>query len=60
MSRPQPSGQEYGYCVFEQLPNVCTVQNILHKVNKNITEMNASPAASAVDMKLNITQEKFH
>ena len=28
---PEPEGQEYGYCILEQLPSVSTVQRVLHK-----------------------------
>ena len=34
---PEPEGQEYGHCVFEELPNVSIVQNVLYKA---ITEVN--------------------
>ena len=54
---PKPEGQEYKYCVFEQLPNVSTVQNVLHKASPEVHEINSSPA---VDMEFHIAQEKLH
>ena len=30
---PEPEDQEYGYCVFKQLPSVSTVQNVPNRAS---------------------------
>ena len=32
---PEPEGQEYGYCIFEELPNVSTIRKVFSKVDLN-------------------------
>ena len=58
--KPEPEGHEYGYCVFEQLPSISSVQCVLHKSGPEINEIYSSPADPAVDIKLHITQERLH
>ena len=50
-------GQEYGYCVFEQLPVVPTLQKMPPKDNTFINETDVPPTNSVVDFHLNITHE---
>ena len=56
---PKPEGHKYGFCVL-QLPNVSEVQNVSHKANPEINKINSSNANSAVDIELNISEEKLH
>ena len=57
---PKPEGQEYGYYVFKQLPNVPSVQKVPPKDNTIINKVNTSPAGSVVDLKLKITHEGMY
>ena len=56
---PEPEGQEYGYCVFEELPNVSTIKKVSPKANITLNEVMVSSADSGTDMKLNITCERW-
>ena len=49
---PKSKGHVYRYCIFEQLPNVPTVKNLLPKPNTDVNEICSSPSDSAVDIKM--------
>ena len=44
----EPEGQKYGYCLFQQLTNASTIQKVPQKASTTVTEINASPADSAL------------
>ena len=56
---PEPEGQEYGYCMFEELPNVSMMKKVLPKANVTLNEIRVSSAGPGTDLKLDITNEKI-
>ena len=51
----EPEGQEYGYCVFEELPNVSMTKKVSLKADVTLNEITVSSVDSGTDVKLNIT-----
>ena len=51
----EPEGQEYGYCVFEELPNVSMIKKVSPKADITLNEVMVSSADSGTDLKLKIT-----
>ena len=41
-------GQEYEYCIFEQLPSVSTIQKVPHKATMTVNEVNIYPTDAAI------------
>ena len=56
---PEPEGHEYGYCIFEELPNVSTIKKVSLKANVTLNEAMVSSADSGTDLQLNITHERL-
>ena len=54
----EPEGQEYGYCVYEELPNISTIGKVSPKTDVTLNEITASSADSGTNLKLNITNER--
>ena len=52
---PEPEGHEYGYCVFEELPNVSMKKKVSSKVNITLNEVAVSSSAHSADLQLSIT-----
>ena len=52
---PQPEGQEYGYCIFEELPNVSTIKKVSSKVDVTLNEKMVSLAGLGADLQLGVT-----
>ena len=50
----EPEGQEYGYCVFEELPNVSMIE-----ADITLNEITVPLAESGTDLKLNIRCERL-
>ena len=57
---PEPEGQEYGYCVFEEISSVSMIKKVSLKANITLNEIMVSSADSGTDLKLNITNERLH
>ena len=55
IKNPAPKGQEYRYCIFEQLPILSKVQNVPPKANTDVNEKSPSPTDFAADIEKNIT-----
>ena len=43
---PEPEGQEYGYYMFDELPNVSMIKKVLAKTLNEITVSSLGPGAS--------------
>ena len=55
---PEPEGQDYGYCVFEELPNVSMIRKVSPKADITLNEITVSLVESGTDLQLNITCER--
>ena len=53
----EPEDQDYGYCVFEELPNISMIRKVPPKANITLNEIMVSSANSDTNLKLNITCE---
>ena len=51
---PEPEGQKYGYCVFEELPNVSIIKKVSSKTDITLNEITASLADSSTDLQLDV------
>ena len=51
----EPEGQEYGYCVFEVLPDVLMIKKVSPKAEVTLNEITISTADPDTDLKINIT-----
>ena len=56
---PESEGQEYGYCVFEDLPSASMVQRVPQEANMSVNKVNTSSADPETGMKLNIKHKGF-
>ena len=56
---PEPKGQEYGYCVFQELPNASMIKKVLLKAIITLNEISNSSLDSGTDLQLNITCERL-
>ena len=54
---PEPEGQEYEYCIFEELPNVSTIKQVSSKVNVTLNEIMASSPDLSANLWLGVTHE---
>ena len=54
---PEPEGQEYEYCIFEELPNVSMIKKVSSKVNITLNEIMVSSVDPSADLWLSITCE---
>ena len=57
---PEPEGQEYGYYILEELPNVSTLRKVSSKVDITLNEITASLADPSADLWLGLTCEGLH
>ena len=53
----QPEGKEYGYSVFEELPNISMIRKVSPKANITLNEVSVSSADYGMNFMLNITNE---
>ena len=56
---PVHEGQEYGYCVFEELPNIFIIRQVLPKADVTLNKIMVFSVHSDTNLKLNITCEKL-
>ena len=56
---PESEGQEYGYCVFEELPTISMIKKVSPKAEVNLNEVAVSVADSGTNLALNITHERL-
>ena len=56
---PEPEGQEYESCAFDELPNISTIRKVSLKTNVTLNEIRASSVDSATNMKLNMTNGRL-
>ena len=56
----EPEGQEYGYCIFEELPNVSTTKKATSKVDVTLNEIIVSLANLNTDLQLDVTHKQLH
>ena len=49
---PEPEGQEYGYCVLEELPNVPMIKKVLPKTDVTLNEIIVSLTDSGADLEV--------
>ena len=54
---PESEGQQYGYCVFEELPNISMIRKVSPKADITLNEITASSADSGIHLKLNVTMK---
>ena len=55
----EPEGQEYEYCIFEELPNVSMIKKVSSKVNMTLNEITVSSADLSVNLQLGVTCEQL-
>ena len=53
----KPEGQEYGYCVFKELPNISTIKKVSLKISLALNDIMVTLADLNTDLQLGITCE---
>ena len=56
---PDPEGQDYGYCIFEELPNASMIKKVSSKASVNLNEIMVFLADSNTDLHLSITHKRL-
>ena len=51
---PEPEGQEYGNCIFEELPNVSMIKKVSSEVNMTLNEIMVSSVDLSPDLQLGV------
>ena len=52
---PEPEGQRYGYCIYEELPNVSMTNQVSSKIGVTLNEITVSLVDHSADLQLSIT-----
>ena len=56
---PEHESQEYGYCIFEKLPNISLIKKVSSKVNINLNEITFSSKDPNANLHLGVTYERL-
>ena len=53
----EPEGQECGYCIFEELPNISTIRKMSMKADITLNEITVCLADSDTNLELHVTKK---
>ena len=56
----KPESQEYGYCIFEELPNFSTAKKVSWKVDVTPNEVTISLVNLNTDLQLDVTHKELY
>ena len=56
----EPEGLEYGYCIFEELPNVFMTKKVSSRVNVTLNKTMVSSVDLSTELQLSITCKELH